>query len=121
MKLDNKTILKPRSQAMWPGNEAKYWWPQSHTTSKLLSQAWEHNLLLEVMHVSPPPPHHQAFSSSKFCHSFCIAGRAWYLFSHDAIGNFQNKQAAFCILFQLTTRSTLSVYDNHPPLARYVR
>ena len=54
------------------------------------------------------------------------AWRAWYLFSreHDVIGKWQKfSEQTGCVssIVQPTTRSTLGVYDNHPPLARYVR
>ena len=54
------------------------------------------------------------------------ARRAWYLFSceHDIIGKWQKfSEQTGCVLriVQLTTRSTLGVYNNRPPLARYVR
>ena len=54
------------------------------------------------------------------------AGRAWYLFSreHDVIGKwwkFSEQTGCVSRISQLTTRSTLGVYDNRPPLARYVR
>ena len=54
------------------------------------------------------------------------AWRAWYLFSreHDVIGKWRKfSEQTGCILsiVQPTTHSTLGVYDNRPPLARYVR
>ena len=60
------------------------------------------------------------------CLQYGKAWRAWYLFSreHDVIGKWQKfSEQTGCVsrIVQLTTRSTLSVYDNHPPLARYVR
>ena len=54
------------------------------------------------------------------------AWRAWYLFSreHDVIGKWRKvSEQTGCVsrISQLTTRSTLGVYDNRPPIARYVR
>ena len=54
------------------------------------------------------------------------AGRAWYLFprEHDVIGKWRKfSEQTGCIsrIVQPTTHSTLGVYDNCPPLARYVR
>ena len=54
------------------------------------------------------------------------AWRAWYLFSHehDVIGKWRKvSEQRGCIsrISQLTTRSMLGVYDNRPPIARYVR
>ena len=54
------------------------------------------------------------------------AGRAWYLFSceHDVIGKwrkFSERTGYVLRIVQLTARSTLGVYYNHPLLARYVR
>ena len=53
------------------------------------------------------------------------AWRAWYLFSreHDVIGKWRKvSEQTGCVsrISQLTTRSTLGVYDNRPPIARYV-
>ena len=53
------------------------------------------------------------------------AGRAWYLFSleHDIIGKWRKfSEQTGCVsrIVQLTTCSTLGVYDNCPPLARHV-
>ena len=54
------------------------------------------------------------------------AGRAWYLFSreHDIIGKrrkFSERTGCISRIVQPTTHSKLSVYDNHPLLARYMR
>ena len=53
------------------------------------------------------------------------AGRAWYPFlcEHDVIGKWQKfSEQTGCVsrIVQLTTCSTLGVYDNRPLLARYV-
>ena len=53
-------------------------------------------------------------------------GRAWYLFSreHDVIGKWQKfSEQTGCVscIVQLSTHSALGVYDNRPPLARYMR
>ena len=60
------------------------------------------------------------------CLQYRKVWRAWYLFSreHDVIGKWQKfSEQTGCIssIVQPTTRSTLGVYDNRPPLARYVR
>ena len=54
------------------------------------------------------------------------AWRAWYLFSreHDVIGKWRKvSEQTGCVshISQLTTRSTLGVYDNRPLIARYVQ
>ena len=54
-----------------------------------------------------------------FHHLQC--GKAWracYLFSceHDVIGKFLEQAGCVLRIVQLTTRSTLSAYDNRPPL-----
>ena len=62
-----------------------------------------------------------------FCHlQYGKVWRAWYLFSreHDVIGKWRKfSERTDCVssIVQPTTRSTLGVYDNRPPLARYVR
>ena len=53
------------------------------------------------------------------------AWRAWYLFSreHDVIGKwrkFPEQTGCVSSIVQPTTHSTLDVYDNRPPLARYL-
>ena len=60
------------------------------------------------------------------CLQYGKAGRAWYLFSreHDVIGKWRKfSEQTGCVLriVQLTTHSMLGVYDNRPPLARYVQ
>ena len=54
---------------------------------------------------------------------FGKARRAWYLFSieHDVIENFPEQTGCVSRIVQLTTRSTLGVYDNCPPLTKYVQ
>ena len=53
--------------------------------------------------------------------------RAWYLFSHEhyvynwKIAKISEQTGCVARIVQLTTRSMLGVYDNHPLLARYVR
>ena len=52
-------------------------------------------------------------------------GRAWYLFSceDDVIGKwltFSKQTGCISCIVQPTTRSMLGVYDNRPPLARYM-
>ena len=60
------------------------------------------------------------------CLQYGKAWRAWYLFSreHDVIGKWEKfSEQTGCIshISQLTTRSTLGIYDNRPPLARYMQ
>ena len=49
-------------------------------------------------------------------------GRACYLFSHehDEVREFSEQTACIVRIIQPTTRSMLSVYDSHPPLAKYM-
>ena len=65
------------------------------------------------------PRSHQAFHHLQYGK----AGRAWYLFSHEHESNrkFSERTSYVLHIVQLTTHLTLSVYDNRPPLARYMQ
>ena len=83
-----------------------------------------HYKIMALMHLASLVPRPQP----AFRHlQYGKMGRAWYLFSHEhdawAWCNRKFSKQTGCIsrIVQLTTHSTLGAYDNHSPLARYVR
>ena len=95
-------------------------WTRSLRRVELQALFWVH-MTVAYYHSLVPRPR------PAFCRlQYGKAWRAWYLFSceHDVIGKwwkFSEQTGCVLCIFQLTTRSTLGVYNNRHPLARYVR